>query len=568
MEAHRFDTVTRLFAGNVSRRIILRTLLGAGVSSVISWRGRHDAAAQGIDLPLGSSCNESFECWRGGGHPICANNGMGGLACCLNQGGACGEDRDCCGSLLCEQGVCGGGGFPVGASCRDQSQCAPLSPDDGWATCAYVGSTSAATCCLATGSWCSFDSECCGEDLCQPPGICGGVLASGLPTGAYCADASLCSYRAADACADNGVVDDGPTNCCWHVGGFCTEDAHCCGTAGCVDGMCGGEASGDAPPDFGQNPASVAVWLSRKEAAGDSNALYDWIHPDAHAVVPRSAVAGWYENQFFPLGPGIIDVTGVTYGAWTWPVTGATYPGVAEVSFRQSFANGTVISDVVRLAQDDEGRWRWFFGRSPEFVAEQIARYSPGGPLSGESGRVGGVIDDLDAFWSGAFAAARQFYDSPGVIEVTDPVDSACGTFAPGIGALYCFFDQTIFFESAFFAPFHENQGDFAWKVILAHEWGHHVQRMLDIWPTPGNAFELQADCLAGAYARDAGTRGWLNPGDVMEAVTSEASAGDPLWLPQDQLGAHGRGDDRIAAFMRGYLDGFLGCQLPLAPDA
>ena len=317
---------------------------------------------------------------------------------------------------------------------------------------------------------------------------------------------------------------------------------------------------------LGQNPASVAVWL-RQEAEGDFNALYDWIHPDAHAVVPRSAVVGWYENVFAPLDPGVIEVTGITYGAWTWPVTGVTYPGVAEVSFRQPFSDGTVVDDQVRLAQDDEGRWRWFFGRSQAFVDEQIARFSPRGPLGGEAGRVGGVIDDLDAFWSGAFEAARQPYRSPEVIAVEDFMTSVCGTLTPGFAAAYCGLDQTLFYENPFFAALHEDVGDFAWKVILAHEWGHHVQRVLQIVPTPGTAFELQADCLAGAYASDAGARGWLNPGDITEAVASSAAFGDPLWLPQDQLGAHGTGDDRITAFMRGYLDGFLGCQLPLTPD-
>ena len=80
--------------------------------------------------------------------------------------------------------------------------------------------------------------------------------------------------------------------------------------------------------------------------------------------------------------------------------------------------------------------------------------------------------------------------------------------------------------------------GDFAPIVVTAHEWGHHVQWLLGVVPEPGNAFELQADCLAGAYASDAGQQGLLDPGDITEAVASRRRHGDPLGLPQDAPGA------------------------------
>ena len=65
---------------------------------------------------------------------------------------------------------------------------------------------------------------------------------------------------------------------------------------------------------------------------------------------------------------------------------------------------------------------------------------------------------------------------------------------------MYCQLDRTIYYAEAFFEEREASVGDFAWKVVLAHEWGHHVQLLLGIAPAPGNAFELQADCLAGAY--------------------------------------------------------------------
>lgn len=60
--------------------------------------------------------------------------------------------------------------------------------------------------------------------------------------------------------------------------------------------------------------------------------------------------------------------------SWTWDVTGETYQYVAEVSYSQEFAEQTV-EDVVRLVFHDQ-TWRWFFGRSKEFVDEQNLRFS------------------------------------------------------------------------------------------------------------------------------------------------------------------------------------------------
>jgi predicted metalloprotease len=129
--------------------------------------------------------------------------------------------------------------------------------------------------------------------------------------------------------------------------------------------------------------------------------------------------------------------------------------------------------------------------------------------------------------------------------------------------AFYCPAEEAIYYAPAGLAAHRRRIGDFAPIVVLAHEWGHHLQTLLGITPAPGNTFELHADCLAGAYASDAGQRGLLDPGDITEAVAMSAAAGDPLGLPQDTPGAHGINDDRITAFMRGYLGGIDACAFP-----
>jgi predicted metalloprotease len=172
------------------------------------------------------------------------------------------------------------------------------------------------------------------------------------------------------------------------------------------------------------------------------------------------------------------------------------------------------------------------------------------------------VVHDLNAFWQRAFAADGTTYRAPLVTTLEAPVVTACGPAGPEHLAFYCPPEEAIYYAPVGLEVHRRRIGDFAPIVVLAHEWGHHLQTVLRIAPAQGNTFELQADCLAGAYANDAGQRGLLDPGDITEAVTMAATAGDPLGLPQDTPGAHGINDDRITAFMRGYLGGVDACAL------
>jgi uncharacterized protein len=173
------------------------------------------------------------------------------------------------------------------------------------------------------------------------------------------------------------------------------------------------------------------------------------------------------------------------------------------------------------------------------------------------------VVHDLNAFWQRVFAAVGASYRAPVVTMLEAPLVTACGPAGPESLAFYCPAEEAIYYAPTGLEAHRRRIGDFAPIVVMAHEWGHHVQTLLGIPPRPGNTFELQADCLAGAYTSDAGQRGLLDPGDITEAVDMSATMGDPLGLPQDTPGAHGINDDRITAFMRGYLGGVDACALP-----
>jgi len=338
--------------------------------------------------------------------------------------------------------------------------------------------------------------------------------------------------------------------------------------------------------------AAAAREFSRLEAERAFDALYDRMHPDALAVAPRSAVVGWYEDFLANRETDELTVTDVKSEPWTWGVTGAIYADAVTVTFLQPYVVAGEPDEVageVHLVPFGE-EWGWFFGAFRSFVDEQIALHGDDGSatlfsLSQESAAETPVARDVlfpdplhahvDQFWAARFQEAEQVYASPnGVIAFDEPIVTACGRADPAMeAAFYCVIDENIYY-SAEFRTLIENQiGDFAWVIVVAHEWAHHIQAQLgfDLGVMPDRAGEVpsielekQADCLAGAYASDAELTGWLDPGDVDEALYMTEISGDPPGTSWNDPRAHGSGDERIDAFMIGYTSGLPGCEFDL----
>ena len=341
-----------------------------------------------------------------------------------------------------------------------------------------------------------------------------------------------------------------------------------------------------------ESAAETAQELSLLEADRAFDELYDRMHPDALAVVPQSAVVGWYESFFADRETAELTVTGVEPEPWTWGVTGETYEEAVTVSFVQPYTIGGVESEVpgeVHLVPFD-GEWGWFFGATRAFVDEQIALYGDDGsatlfslsqqdveavPVARETLFPDPLHAHVDQFWAVRFQEAGREYASPGgVVAFDEPIVTACGRAQPDEeAAFYCVIDEKIYYSSEFRALIESQIGDFAWVVVVAHEWGHHIQASLgfDLGVVPDRSGEVlaieleqQADCLAGAYAVDAEIAGWLDPGDIDEALTMTEISGDPPGTAWNDPRAHGTGDERIDAFMRGYSSGLAGCELDL----
>jgi predicted metalloprotease len=184
------------------------------------------------------------------------------------------------------------------------------------------------------------------------------------------------------------------------------------------------------------------------------------------------------------------------------------------------------------------------------------------------------AAQEIDAFWRATFADAGATYRSPSAVVLLEGYTrTACGPASPETSfAFYCPADEQITFSPIAVESVLAEFGDYALITILAHEWGHHVQTVLNAPDPGGNTFELQADCLAGSWTLHAQTLGLLDKGDIAEAANVSMTFGDDFNRSQQEPGSHGINDDRITAFMSGYIDGVMACDLPfgglVAPTA
>ena len=149
------------------------------------------------------------------------------------------------------------------------------------------------------------------------------------------------------------------------------------------------------------------------------------------------------------------------------------------------------------------------------------------------------------------------------------PCALPCGTGQAVIGPFYCAEDETLYIDLRFFRDLRIRfgaPGDFAQAYVVAHEVGHHVQKLTRALGAQSNAasvrVELQADCYAGVWGHYAGAMSQLEPGDIAEALNAATAIGDDRL--QQQTGGrvvpesftHGSSAQRVRWFTRGLGSG------------
>lgn len=165
------------------------------------------------------------------------------------------------------------------------------------------------------------------------------------------------------------------------------------------------------------------------------------------------------------------------------------------------------------------------------------------------------VLASTEDVWSAEFARHSQRYEPPRLVLFSGAVQSGCGVAQSAMGPFYCPSDRRVYLDLAFFRDLAQRMGapgDFAQAYVIAHEVGHHVQNLLGrLGGGRDNAAsvrtELQADCLAGFWARQAHeTRRILEQGDIEEGLAAAAAVGD------DRLQQQARGHVAPESFTHG----------------
>ncbi len=219
----------------------------------------------------------------------------------------------------------------------------------------------------------------------------------------------------------------------------------------------------------------------------------------------------------------------------------------------------------------------------------QAASYRPANPEEDQAAQfVSVVLRDTEEVWSQLLAKAGRTYRKPTLVLFSGRVQSACGLAGAAVGPFYCPADEKIYIDLGFFTTLERRlgaPGDFAQAYVIAHEVGHHVQKLLGIHDRAetlsrqarvrgGEAaanqvsvrVELQADFLAGVWAHHADERfRILEEGDVEEALNAASRIGDDA-LQRRSGGSvvpdsftHGTSRQRVAWFRRGLEEGDVG---------
>jgi len=191
---------------------------------------------------------------------------------------------------------------------------------------------------------------------------------------------------------------------------------------------------------------------------------------------------------------------------------------------------------------------------------------------------VGAVMDDTQTTWQQLLGSR---YQPTKARLFRDAIESACGFAESASGPFYCPGDHYVYLDLGFFNELRRKfgaSGDFAEAYVLAHEVGHHVQNLLGIdaqmrrlqSQNPGAAnelsvrLELQADCLAGVWARSTYDRGILESGYLQEGLRAAAAVGDDRIQSQTQgridpeTFTHGTSEQREHWLQTGFDSGKL----------
>ena len=192
------------------------------------------------------------------------------------------------------------------------------------------------------------------------------------------------------------------------------------------------------------------------------------------------------------------------------------------------------------------------------------------------------ILASTEDTWGVIFQQSGKQYLTPKLVLFAGSTPTSCGVGQAAMGPFYCPNDQKVYIDLAFYQEMKDRfhaPGEFAQAYVIAHEVGHHVQNLLGISAkvqkareqarsnAESNAYsvrlELQADCYAGVWAKQADAKSHiLEQGDVEEALNAASAIGDDALQKQakgyvvpDSF-THGTSVQRVHWFNQGLKTG------------
>jgi predicted metalloprotease len=196
------------------------------------------------------------------------------------------------------------------------------------------------------------------------------------------------------------------------------------------------------------------------------------------------------------------------------------------------------------------------------------------------------VLGSTETVWTKLFAEGKvpngpAEYAKPTLVIYQGQVSTGCGGGSAAMGPFYCPLDQKLYLDTTFFQELQSRfqaPGDFAQAYVIAHEVGHHIQKLTGVSDNAMKAqqsmgkaeynkfsvkMELQADCYAGVWGHFADVlSNQIEPGDIDEALKAATAIGDDTLQQQGQgrvvpdSFTHGTSDQRVRWFRMGFDNG------------
>jgi Predicted metalloprotease len=189
------------------------------------------------------------------------------------------------------------------------------------------------------------------------------------------------------------------------------------------------------------------------------------------------------------------------------------------------------------------------------------------------------VLDDTQKTWTQILSQQGVPYHHAKLVLFRNRINSACGLAQEASGPFYCPGDEKVYIDLAFFDELKQRfgaPGEFAEAYVLAHELGHHVQKLTGIEqkveaaqeqnPQARNQLsvklELQADCFAGVWGHTTDERKLLDPNEVNEGLKAAAAVGDDRLQRMSGRAVnpenftHGSSQQRVSWFQKGFTTG------------